>query len=111
MKEKRCPEVPDCCDMRGLLSFCILWLLSKRSMNGQEVAKELGKMRGLKPTPGTIYPALKDLRAKKLIEMERSGRATVYTLTEEGREGLEEACGYFCSVFGDIFKEHVTGQG
>ena len=79
-------------------------------MNGQEVAEELGKMRGLKPTPGTIYPALKELRNKKLIEMERKGRTTTYTLTKEGEEGLEKACRYFCSVFGDIFKEYMAKQ-
>ena len=111
MNEKCCPEAPDCCDMRGLLSFCILWLLSKRPMNGQEVAGELGNMRGLKPTPGTIYPALKDLRTKKLIQMERKGRTTTYILTKEGRIGLEKACKYFCSVFGDIFKEYESKHG
>ncbi|MDH5704017.1 MAG: helix-turn-helix transcriptional regulator [Aigarchaeota archaeon] len=30
-------------------------------MNGREVAEELGKRRGHNPSPGTIYPALKDL--------------------------------------------------
>ena len=87
-----CPETPNCCDMRGMLSFYILWLLSKRSMNGKEISEELEKRRGTKPTPGTIYPALKDLRIKGLVEMERKGRATIYTLSETGREGLEKAC-------------------
>jgi DNA-binding PadR family transcriptional regulator len=105
MKEQCCPEVPNCCDMRGLLSFYILWLLSKRSMNGQEISEELRKRRGTKPTAGTIYPALKELRAKRLIEMERHGRATVYSLSKEGKKGLEQACEYFCSAFGEIFQE------
>lgn len=106
MANECCPTVPSCCDMRGMLSFYILWLLSKGSMNGQELSEELGKRRGTKPTPGTIYPALKELRLKGLVDMERKGRTTVYTLTEPGREGLIEACNYFCSVFGEIFQEH-----
>ena len=106
MKEKCCPETPDCCDMRGMLSFYILWLLSKRPMNGQEISEELGKRRGTKPTPGTIYPALKELKTKGLVEMERKGRRTIYTLSENGREGLEKACKYFCSAFGEIFREY-----
>ncbi len=92
--------------MRGMLSFCILWLLSKRPMNGQEISEELRKRRGTKPTAGTIYPALKELRTKGLIEMERKGRANIYTLSEEGREGIEKACRYFCSAFGEIFQEY-----
>lgn len=106
MKEECCPETPDCCDMRGMLSFYILWLLSKKPMNGQEISEELGKRRGTKPTPGTIYPALKELRAKGLVEMERRGRTTIYTLSEQGRDGLERACRYFCSAFGEIFQEY-----
>ena len=52
------------CDMRGMLSFMILWLLSDRSMYGQELAEEIGKRKGEKPNPGTIYPALKELTIK-----------------------------------------------
>lgn len=107
MNEECCPEAPNCCDMRGMLSFYILWLLSKRSMNGQEISGELGKRRGTNPTPGTIYPALKELRTKGLVEMERKGRTTIYTLSQSGREGLEKACRYFCSTFGEIFQEYI----
>ncbi len=96
--------------MRGMLSFYILWLLSKKPMNGQEISIELQKRRGSKPTPGTIYPALKELRAKKLVEMEREGKETVYTLSTEGKAGLERACRYFCSAFAEIFEEHYGRQ-
>ena len=106
MSNNCCPERPNCCDMRGMLSFQTLWLLSKKPMNGQEISKELGKRRGSKPTPGTIYPALKDLRINGSVKMERKGRTTTYTLTKEGREGLEKACKYFCNTFGEIFQEY-----
>ncbi len=106
MSDKRCPTRPECCDMRGMLSFYILWVLSKKPMNGQEIAEELRKRRGTKPTAGTLYPALKELRKKGLIEMERKGRETNYSLTEDGREEMEHACRYFCSAFGDIFQEY-----
>ncbi|MCW4027231.1 MAG: PadR family transcriptional regulator [Candidatus Bathyarchaeota archaeon] len=106
MPEECCTEIPDCCDMRGLLSFYILWLLKKRPMNGQEISAEIGRKRGTKPTAGTIYPALKALRKKGLVEVTRKGRTTTYTLTEDGREGMEKACRYFCSAFGEIFQEY-----
>ena len=78
--------------MRGMLSFYILWLLSKKPLNGQEISEELRRRRGVKPSAGTIYPALKELRKKGLVEPEKKGRKTTYTLSERGKEGLEEAC-------------------
>jgi DNA-binding PadR family transcriptional regulator len=90
-----------------MLSFYILWLLSKKPLNGKEISEELGKRRGTKPTPGTIYPALKELRVKGLVEMKRKGRTTVYTISDYGRKGLEKACRYFCSAFGEIFEEFI----
>jgi DNA-binding PadR family transcriptional regulator len=105
MNEKCCRQIPDCCDMRGMLSFFILWLLSKRPLNGQEICEELRRRRGTKPTAGTIYPALRELRKKGLVKMERMGRTTTYTLSDDGKEGLEKACRYFCGAFGEIFQE------
>jgi PadR family transcriptional regulator, regulatory protein PadR len=93
------------CDMRGMLSFTILWLLSKRPMYGQELAMEIGKRRGDKPNPGTIYPALKDLASRRLIEASPQGRNSVYALTKEGISTLERSKAYFERAFGDIFNE------
>ncbi|XRH74973.1 MAG: PadR family transcriptional regulator [Candidatus Methanosuratincola verstraetei] len=101
-----CPEMPFCCDMRGMLSFQILWLLSKRPMNGQEICREIARRKGRGPTPGTIYPALKELRKRGLVRMERAGRETRYSLSERGREGLDKACRYFISAFGEILAEY-----
>ena len=98
---------PSCCDMRGMLSFMILWLLSKKSMYGEEMAKELGKMKGGKPTPGTIYPALKQLKNNGMITSHKEGRKIIYSLTEEGEKASKEAVEYFCSAFGPIFTEHM----
>jgi len=64
-----------CCDMKGYLSYLILWILSKEKMNGSEIARELEKRRGTKPSPGTIYPALKELKS---------------------------ACAFFCKTFYDM---------
>jgi len=100
--EECCP--PDCCDMRGMLSFQILWELGKKPMNGQELAEQIGLRRGTAPSPGTIYPALKELTQKNLISGEKKGRQVVYTLTKEGRVGLEVATRYFYKVFHEIIE-------
>ena len=95
-----CP--PDCCDMRGLLTFQILWELDKKEMNGQQIAERIASRRGTKPTPGTIYPALKELKESGFIKGQREGRQIIYKLTAKGVEGLEEASRYFLQAFGDI---------
>jgi len=37
-------------------------------MHGQELADEIGKRKGEKPSPGTIYPALKGLKESGFIK-------------------------------------------
>ena len=88
--------------MRGMLAFLALWLLSKRPSSGRELAEEMGRRRGVRPNPGTIYPALKGLRKRGLVRGQREGRAIVYTLTGRGRRELVLARRYFKRVFGDI---------
>ena len=98
-----CP--PDCCDMRGFLTFQILWELGKERLNGQQIAEKISKRRGSKPTPGTIYPALKDLKKRELIEGVKEGNQVIYRLTDTGHQGRDEAARYFYQAFGDIAEE------
>lgn len=93
------------CDMRGMLSFHILWLLSKEPMHGDRLAEELGKRRGEKPKAGTIYPALKDLKENGLITGNRKGKIIVYSLTAEGKRSVKYATEYFRRAFSDIIMD------
>jgi DNA-binding PadR family transcriptional regulator len=88
--------------MRGFLSFQILWLLSKKDMCGEELAKELEKRRGDKPKAGTIYPALRELKAKDFIRGKEDGKMVVYTLTPSGKRAVAVAKAQFVRSFGDI---------
>ncbi len=101
---------PTCCDMRGLLSFSILWLLTKRDMYGQEIADELAQRRGNRPNPGTLYPALSELEKRGNVETRREGRKKIYSLTVQGRESARVSCEYFCRAYGEIFQEHSSAQ-
>jgi len=92
-----------CCDMRGMLSFLILFILSKGPKNGQEIAQEIGKRKGAKPSCGTIYPALKSLKEAGLIAQKKQGKAIVYTLTASGRSALGNAKEQFCRTFMGVF--------
>ncbi len=91
--------------MRGMLSFQILWLLSKRNMHGEEIAREIGARRGEKPKAGTLYPALKDLSANGLIKGVRSGKTVTYAITRKGTYTVKYSIIYFVRSFGDIFEE------
>lgn len=88
-----------CCDMRGMLSFLILFLLSKKPMHGQELADEIEKRKGMKPSPGTIYPALKSLKEAGFISEEKKGKTITYHLTPDGKKGLKVAKEKFCKIF------------
>ncbi len=84
--------------MKGYLSYLILWILNKDKMNGAEISREFFKRRGSKPSPGTIYPALKELKNKGLITVDEN---KVYHLTTEGKIELKSACKIFCRTFYD----------
>ena len=91
-----------CCDMRGMLSFLTLFLLSKKPMHGQELSEEIGRRKGTKPSPGTIYPCLKALKEDGFIEEQRGGKTIVYSLTPEGKRALKVAKERFCHMFLDV---------
>lgn len=93
-----------CCDMRGMLSFLILFLLSKKHMHGQEIADELEKRKGIRPSPGTIYPALKALKENNLIKEKKQGKTITYNLTSDGKKALKTAKQQFCRTFTDVFE-------
>lgn len=93
------------CYMKGMLSFFIMWLLSKKPMHGQELAEEIEKRKGSKPLPGTLYPALNELEKRKLIKGVKKGRTITYSLTESGKKTINKAMKYFCKTFGEIFKQ------
>ena len=94
------------CYMRGMLSFLILWILANRQMHGQQIANDIERRKGSKPTPGTIYPALKELKRKGLIRSEKKGRMIVYSITPAGRKSLDDACSHICRMFGDIIRKY-----
>jgi PadR family transcriptional regulator, regulatory protein PadR len=92
-----------CCDMRGMLGFLILFLLSKKSMHGQEIADEILKRKGERPSSGTIYPALKNLREMGFISEEKEGKTIVYTLTERGKHALRISKQRFVRTFLGVY--------
>ena len=81
--------------MRGVLDLCVLAALADGERYGYELAQHLeraglGRVKG-----GTLYPLLARLEAAGFVTGEwRQGRQgqgrKYYTLTSDGRRGLEE---------------------
>ena len=93
----------DCCDMRGFLGFLILFLLSSKPMHGQELADEIAKRKGEKPSPGTIYPALKGLKELGFLEEQKEGKTITYSLSTQGKNALRIAKRRFTRTFLGVF--------
>jgi DNA-binding PadR family transcriptional regulator len=68
-------------------------------MTGSDIARELEKRKGSKPSPGTIYPVLKDLKDKGLLSVDENKR---YSLTNKGKKELELNLNTFFDTFCDV---------
>jgi PadR family transcriptional regulator len=95
----------ECCDMRGLLGFLILFLVSKKPMHGQEIANEIGKRKGEKPSPGTIYPALRGLKHSGFLDEQKEGKTIIYSLTPKGKKALQIAKRKFSRTFVGLLED------
>ena len=100
MKRKKEPLL----QLKGLLALRILHELKKRALCGEDLATILGKKKGGKLTPGTIYPTLKLLRRKKLMKRNKKGRKKVYSLTPLGKKEYRQLKTSFSHVFKGLLR-------
>lgn len=77
---------------KGTLKIIILLSLSERKKKGIHIIEEIERrsMGFWRPSPGTIYPYLKELQNEGLITKDNEGN---YTLTEEGEKYVESRFG------------------
>ena len=94
----------ECCDMRGLLGFLILFLLSKKSMHGPEISNDIAKRKGEIPSLGNIYPALGGLKHSGFLDEQKEGKTIVYNLTPKGRKALQIAKRKFSKTFSEVLE-------
>lgn len=87
------------CEMKGFLSFLLLWMISRSPVTGAEITSELEKRKGTKPSPGTIYPALKDLANRGMIIADKKKK---YSITSKGTKELHLELKSFFSTFCDV---------
>lgn len=77
---------------RGDIKFLLLGLLAERSQHGYELIKELEARRGgfRRLSPGSVYPTLQMLEEGGYLTSEPVEGKRVYTITESGRQLLDE---------------------
>ena len=90
---------------KGFLTFHILHELHSDKLCGDDLAVIIGNRKKGKLTPGTIYPALKILRKKKLVKHIKTGRKKIYTITENGVNEYKKVRENFFFMFGDLIKK------
>ena len=90
-------KTPLTLEFKGFLSFLILHELKQHSLCGDELAEKIGRRKGSKLTPGTIYPTLKHLR--KYVKYKKDGRKKYYSLRDEGKIALEDLYSKFAKYF------------
>ncbi|MFC2174919.1 PadR family transcriptional regulator [archaeon] len=88
------------------LEFLVLLSLRSRPLHGYGIMKKLTtKMPGVwKVKSGSLYPLLKRMVKKGLLEPKKKRTRTLYRLTPEGRGAVDEYLGAWKELYG-IFKK------
>lgn len=86
------PTAPGPKASRGDVRAAILALLREGPRNGYQIMSEIEERSGgaWRPSPGAVYPALSQLTDEGLIAPEESGGRRAFSLTEAGREYVEQ---------------------
>lgn len=77
---------------RGDIKYVLLELLAEQPRHGYELIKELEQRYGgfYRPSPGSVYPTLQLLEDEGHLSSEQVEGKRIYTITDSGRQLLEE---------------------
>jgi DNA-binding PadR family transcriptional regulator len=99
---------------RGDLKFAILGLIEQKPMHGYEVMQELEEQSAgcYRASPGSVYPTLQLLEDQGLVKARDHGGRKIYTITDEGREYLDENRDRVNSIFERVsrFSDRLFGH-
>ena len=72
------------------IKLAVLKKIGEKPCSGYDLMSEIEKITGKKPSPGYIYPLLKDLKEKKLIKETKKSNKNIYNLTSQGKKLLKD---------------------
>lgn len=74
-------------ETKGQLKIIVLKLLYNGDLNGYGLINEIKEKTGFwKPSPGSIYPLMKDLHEKGLVIVKKYKNQKIYSITAKGKE-------------------------
>ena len=99
---------------RGDLKFAILGLIEQKPMHGYEVMQELEEQSAgcYRASPGSVYPTLQLLEDQGLLSARDHGGKKIYSITDAGREYLDENRDHVNSIFERVsrFSDRLFGR-
>ncbi len=98
--------------IRGFSRVVILWLVSRKSMSGYSISKELKRLTGWSFHSGVVYPLLYELEENKLVNGKwmQKGRRRIkyYSATKHGVELLNRVRELFEMPVKEILKDFMS---
>ncbi|MBU0461763.1 MAG: PadR family transcriptional regulator [Nanoarchaeota archaeon] len=76
---------------KGSLKTLVLKALSHKDMSGYSIMIFLEQATGKKPSAGSIYPLLDELRKENLVSVRSEKRRKIYSLTKAGKIRINES--------------------
>ena len=76
---------------KGNLKHIVLKALSHEDMSGYKLMKFLEETTGKKPSSGSIYPLLDDMKKEHLVSVKQDGRRKIYSLTKKGKDEIKDS--------------------
>ena len=75
----------------GILRILVLKTLSEKSLNGNQIVKEIESKTGRKFSYGSLYPLLSKLVEGELISIINESNHHIYSITNKGKEVIEHS--------------------
>ncbi len=77
-------------EFRGLLKLLILNELESGEATGYELIQKISNKVTKKPSPGSVYPILKEMASSGVLNCRNEGNKKLYSLSSKGKELLEK---------------------
>lgn len=89
---------------RGRMRLYLLKILGEEPRHGYEILRLLRERLGgsYAPSPGSVYPRLRNLESEGLVEHQQRGGRKVYRLTPKGRSEVADRKGELEALESDI---------
>ena len=84
------PAQDGCNIYRGHLKLALLRCMSEKEVHGLDMINRIKEVTSGEwaPSPGSVYPILREFETSGLVNKKQNGRSLLYSLTDKGRSEL-----------------------